>query len=130
MNAAADLMDRAKEFVRLLCSRNLIPGADLEKLTVAIHDELCGSTLATLAEIALRKDHVCRGNIEYSIRSIGHDLLEHLVRREALKEAEMESDPVIRGRPGKPLYQVFLEEVGVEVAPISPNTLDASVTQA
>jgi hypothetical protein len=119
MNAAADLMDRAKEFVRMLCARNLIPGADLPRLTVAIHDELCGSALATLAEIALRKDHVCRGNIEISIRAVGHDLLEHLVRRENLREAEMESDPVIRGRPVPPgkILQHFLAEVGVEPTP-------------
>ncbi len=119
MNAATDLMDRAKEFVRLLCARNLIPGADLNKLTIAIHDELCGSTLSTLAEISLRKDHVCRGNLEVSIRSVGHDLMEHLISRENVREVEMESDPVIRGRPpGKPLYQVFLEELKVEAPAI------------
>jgi hypothetical protein len=113
MNAANDLMDRAKEFVRLLCARNLIPGAELQKLTVAMHDELCGSTLATLAEIALRKDHVCRGNLDIAIRAVGHDLLEHLISRENVREVEMESDPVIRGRPEKNL-RAFLAEVGVE----------------
>lgn len=92
-------MERAKELVRSLCARNLIPGADLGLLTLAIHDELCGASLAMLAELALRKDHVCRGNLEVAIRSTGYELMVHLQERQNLKDIAPEVDPVIRTRP-------------------------------
>lgn len=98
MDAPTELMVRAKELVRSLCARNLIPGADLALLTLAIHDELCGASLAMLAELALRKDHVCRGNLEVAIRSTGYELMVHLQERHNLKEEMPEVDPVIRTR--------------------------------
>lgn len=98
MDAPTELMERAKELVRSMCSRNIIPGADLARVTVAIHDELCGACMAMLAEISLRKDHICRGNLEIAIRGTGGELLIHLIAREKVKEAEWANDPVARTR--------------------------------
>lgn len=98
MDAPAELMERAKELVRSMCSRNLIPGADLLKVTVAIHDELCGASLAMLATVSLKKDFSCRGNIEIAMHSTGFELMSHLVAREKLREQELASDPIARTR--------------------------------
>lgn len=106
MDAPAELMERAKELVRSMCSRNIIPGADLARVTIAIHDELCGACLAMLAEVSLRRDHVCRGNLEIAIRGTGGELLIHLVAREKVKEEEWESDPVARTKSLK----AFIED--------------------
>jgi hypothetical protein len=55
-----------------------------------------------LAELALRKDHVCRGNLEVAIRSTGYELMVHLQGRQNFKEETPEIDPVIRTRPPAP----------------------------
>lgn len=99
MDAPTELMERAKELVRSLCARNLIPGADLTKVTLAVHDELCGSSLAILAEVGLRTNFSCRGNLEVAIKATGFELVRHLIKREKVKDGEEENDPVIRTRP-------------------------------
>lgn len=98
MDAPSELMERAKELVRSLCARNLIPGADLGKVTVAIHDELCAASLAIIAEIGLRRDSTCRGNIEIALKGTGFELMDFLHSRRKSQLAEQESDPAMKPR--------------------------------
>lgn len=95
MDAPAELMERAKELVRSLCARNLIRGDDIPAITLALHDEICGASLAMLAEVALRRNMTCRGDLDIAIKATGFELMKHLHARHKVKEAEMENDPVM-----------------------------------
>jgi hypothetical protein len=98
MDAPTELLVRTKELVRSLCARNLIPGAHLNLVTVAIHDEMVSSSLATLAEVALRCNSTCRGNMDVAIKSAGYELVQHCLKREKERKDALDEDPVTRAK--------------------------------